>query len=138
MVIGEGPAVVWWGILVIALALAALFVFGVWRAAVALRRPDPARRAALAAVGISLWLAAFGLAAAMGVLARFDARPPPLAVMMVGMVGGAVTLARSRVGAMLVGGLPLWALVGFQAFRFPLELVMHQAAKFILKLKGIV
>lgn len=36
-------------------------------------------------------------------------------------------LAFSRVGAALAT-LPTWLLVGFQAFRLPLELLMHQAA----------
>jgi hypothetical protein len=33
----------------------------------------------------------------------------------------------SPLGTLLARGLPLWALVGFQVFRLPLELLMHQA-----------
>jgi hypothetical protein len=33
----------------------------------------------------------------------------------------------STLGTRLVRGLPLWVLVGSQVFRFPLELLMHQA-----------
>jgi hypothetical protein len=38
-----------------------------------------------------------------------------------------IGVACSPVGTRLVRGLPLWVLVGFQVFRFPLELLMHEA-----------
>jgi hypothetical protein len=41
----------------------------------------------------------------------------------------AVLLAFSRVGTWLALGIPLQALVGFQAFRLPLELILHSWAK---------
>ena len=52
---------------------------------------------------------------------------PPFAglALAVGILGVAVPL--SPVGTLLVRGLPLWFLVGFQVFRFPLELLMHRA-----------
>ena len=37
----------------------------------------------------------------------------------------AVALGLSPVGRLLAAGLPLWALVGFQGFRLPLEIVLH-------------
>jgi hypothetical protein len=72
------------------------------------------------------WLLATALVAASGALRRFDATPPPFAVLAfaIGIVGIAVPC--SSLGTLLIRGLPLRALVGFQVFRFPLELLMHR------------
>jgi len=85
-------------------------------------------RAAWSALFALAWAGLTLLLAERGVLARVDARPPPLLLLLVPALGGAIALGRSRFGERLLLGLPLWALVGFQAFRLPLELVMHQAA----------
>jgi hypothetical protein len=63
-----------------------------------------------------------------GALGRFDLRPPPLMLWMVATLGTALAVGLSRAGHRLAQGLPFAALVGFQTFRLPLELVMHQAA----------
>jgi hypothetical protein len=47
---------------------------------------------------------------------------------LVPMVVGVVLFSRSRLGHTLATRSPLWLLVGLQAFRLPLELVMHAAA----------
>jgi hypothetical protein len=79
----------------------------------------------IAAGGIIAWLVITGVLAKSGVLARFDARPPPLVVVLViGVVLG-ITAGFSR----MAKDVPLAALVGLQAFRFPLELCMHEAAR---------
>jgi hypothetical protein len=85
------------------------------------------RRAVRLGAAVLAWLLVTALTAASGVLRRFDATPPPFAVLVlaVGVVG--VGVPCSPLGTRLVRGLPLWALVGFQVFRFPLELVMHRA-----------
>lgn len=85
------------------------------------------RRAVRLAAAVLAWLLVTALIAASGVLRRFDATPPPFAALAlaVGVVGIAVPC--SPLGTMLVRGLPLWFLVGFQVFRVPLELVMHRA-----------
>jgi hypothetical protein len=49
--------------------------------------------------------------------------------MMLTVLVASVALARSRLGAALANGVPLWALVALQAFRLPLELVMARAAR---------
>jgi hypothetical protein len=49
-------------------------------------------------------------------------------LLLVATLALALTLGFTRPGARLARGLPLAALVGFQAFRLPLELVMHHAA----------
>lgn len=76
-----------------------------------------------------LWMGLFALLAEKGVLARFDARPPPLALAMATFVIAGIALGLSRVGEQFARGVPLGWLVGAQAFRLPLELVMHQAAR---------
>jgi len=86
------------------------------------------RRAARLGAAVLAWLTVSALVAASGVLRRFEATPPPFAALLlaIGIVGIAVPC--SPLGTLLVRGLPLWALVGFQVFRFPLELVMHRAS----------
>jgi hypothetical protein len=74
------------------------------------------------------WLVLTGVLGASGILRRWDARPPPLfVVLFVGLVL-TIALARGQIGSRMARELPLAALVGFQAFRLPLELVMHRAA----------
>lgn len=75
-----------------------------------------------------LWQVAVSALAWSGVLAQFDARPPPIVFLLACIVVGAQVLARSAFGTTLSEGLPVAALVAFQAFRLPLELLMHVAA----------
>jgi hypothetical protein len=89
-----------------------------------------ARRVGLGALAaMAVWMAVTGAAAASGVLARFDAHPPPLLGLFVGVFAISMATGLSRTGDRLARGLPLAALVGVQAFRVPLELVMHRAAQ---------
>jgi hypothetical protein len=91
---------------------------------------DPAtrRRWALGtALGVLLWLLLSGAAAASGVLRRFDAVPPPFAGLLLAILAIGIILPLSPLGTRLIRGLPLAALVGYQVFRFPLELLMHRA-----------
>ena len=81
-----------------------------------------------AAAAVILWLIAVSALALSGVLASFDARPPPLGLFMGALVAAGLMLGLSRRTNLLVQGLPLAVLVGLQAFRLPLELVMHEAA----------
>jgi len=117
-----------WGIPSIALLLAALFVAGVYAAEQHAFDSVRARRHALyAALSIAGFLTFVAALALTGLLARFDLRPPPLMLWMVSTLGSAVAVGLSPLGKRL-SQLPLVALVGFQAFRLPLELVMHRAA----------
>ena len=109
------------GIPLIAVLLAVFFVWLVDRAAPTVAPAERRRRIGLIAGGTALWLAVLALLALSGLLARFELRPPPFAIL--------IGLGFSRVGGWLAQGLPLWLLVGWQAFRLPLELVMHQAAE---------
>jgi hypothetical protein len=107
-----------------------LLVLGVARAERTLGSAARAsRRALLTALCAAAWFAFTLLAAHSGVLGHFQARPPPLLVLLVLSAIGTVVLARSSFGERLARGLPLAALVGFQVFRFPLELLLHRAAR---------
>jgi len=78
------------------------------------------------AVAAAGWMAVTWLAAASGVLRMWDATPPPFAILLVAIAALAVLIASTGYGTRLAAGLPLWVLVGFQAFRLPLELAMHE------------
>ena len=124
-------ALVYLAITGLAALLAALFVFGV-ACAERLRGASPQKallRAVLAAFGITAWAALSLFVAQSGLLARSEVRPPPFLLLLLLTLTLGVLVGRSRLGERLALGLPLWALVGFQAFRFPLELVLHRAAR---------
>jgi hypothetical protein len=118
------PWVVEIGMSVLPLAVAALFVAAAWASA-----PNGARRSvvARAALGMVALLGVGATLALSGLLADASRRPPAFAVLMVLCTVATVVTARSSLGA-AIARLPLWALVGAQAFRLPLELVMHRAA----------
>lgn len=108
-----------WGIGGLAVVVAAAVGRLAWRHA-------PGHAVRLAA-GLATWMAVTAAAAASGVLARFDTVPPPMAVLIVLVFVLALGTARSGAGAALARA-PLATLVGLQAFRLPLELLMHRAA----------
>jgi hypothetical protein len=85
------------------------------------------RRAIRLSAAVLAWLIGTALIAASGVLRRFDAMPPPFALLVLAVAVVGVAVPCSPLGTRLARGLPLWALVGFQVFRFPLELLMHRA-----------
>jgi hypothetical protein len=117
------------GIPLIALALSALFVLGVWVSDGKGAPPNVGlRRTLLAALGITTWLGIVAALALSGLLARFDLHPPPMALWFGATILLPLALGLSSFGRRLAQGLPLVALVGFQSFRLPLELIMHQAA----------
>src|SRR5258708_240975 len=119
------------GFAVLAIGVAILFVVG---NVVASRRlgdgPRVARRiGARALTGVVAWMALTAAAAASGILARFDLRPPPLAALFLAVLVISSAIGFTRVGGRLARGLPLVALIGVQGFRLPLELLMHRAAR---------
>lgn len=87
------------------------------------------KRARLVAVAGVLWFAVSGLVAHSGLLLRFDQSPPPMFLLLACMLALSFGLVFSPVGSQLARGCTLAGLVGLQAFRFPLELAMHQAAE---------
>jgi hypothetical protein len=120
------PAV--FAFVLIPLVLAALFVRATWTAwHSAGESPARARRAAVfALLGSALWMAATWMVASRGLLLDWQATPPPFALFVLAIFALAVTLSFSRVGRLFASQIPLWMLVGVQAFRFPLELAMHR------------
>jgi hypothetical protein len=112
----------------LAVMVASLFVLGY---SVAVGRTGGSRVHARmrARTAMLLWMTLFALLAERGVLARFDQRPPPIALAMLSFVASGIVLGMSPVGKTLARGLPIGWLVAAQAFRLPLELVMHQAAR---------
>jgi hypothetical protein len=111
----------------LALVVAAAFVAGVARS----RAATPSGRGShrdtvIAAVGTAAWLGVTLALAASGRLS-FTAKPPTMLLLVAFAVVLAIVLGVSRVGLRLATGLPLAALVGVQAFRFPLELILHRA-----------
>ena len=109
-------------------AVAGLFVYGMARAGRTLGEPTAhtGRWRIGAASGLALWLALSGLLAASGLLRDFSRVPPPM--LLLATAAGLITLAlaASPVGTRLSSGLSVAALVGFQAFRLPLELGLDQ------------
>jgi hypothetical protein len=82
-------------------------------------------RGHVAAAGIAAWLAATAVLAASGLVAR-TMLPPPLLVLLVASLAASTALALSPLGALLARNLPLAALIGYQAFRIPVELLLHR------------
>ncbi len=109
-------------------ALSALFVAATWRTGEGLDPAARQQRTIRAGAGVVIWLAAMAAAALSGLLGRFDVRPPPMVIWFASMVVMTLALAWSSFGRRFADKLPFVALIGFQAFRLPLELIMHRAA----------
>lgn len=111
-------------VVIVAFVVAA-FIFGTY-AANRKVGTHATRRTTVVAAFTFLWLSFASLIAASGLL---EAKPFPL-LMAFFAAGNAVAVlaAFSPVGKRLAMGLSLSALVGFQAFRLPLELVLHKWA----------
>jgi hypothetical protein len=79
----------------------------------------------LASLVLLLWVLVPGVLAWWGLLDRYAPLPTLGTGMFVALTLGTIALAWSRWGRTLAQGVPLAALVGFQVFRVPLELVLH-------------
>jgi hypothetical protein len=115
-----------WSFVALALLVASAFVAAV-RYASLRQSPSRARRdTAIAGLAVAGWLAlTLGLAAS-GRLS-FTSRPPTIGVVMLVGLMLVLVVGTSRLGLKLATGIPLAALIGAQAFRFPLELLLHRA-----------
>ena len=112
----------------LAVMVASAFVVAVYTCGVRIGfSSQHARRdAALAALATVAWIAVtFGVAAS-GRLS-FTSAPPTAGIVIVLSLSLAVAVGTSRLGLRLATGLPLAALIGAQAFRLPLELLLHRA-----------
>lgn len=115
----EASPLVTYGMGSIAVSMAALLLIAIY--VVARRHVRPA-----AIVIASVMLGEIVLAQS-GLFQRWDLRPPPFMLMFVPVTLLTVRLALSSFGQRLATALPFTVLIGAQAFRLPLELVMHQA-----------
>jgi hypothetical protein len=118
----SATALVTFGIPVLAGVVATTVVLAVWRT-------SGPRVAARIGLGVVAWLAFSGTLAASGFFLDWEARPPRAPLLLLPTLLLPLTLGLSDVGRRLAEQTPTWALVGFQAFRLPLELVMHRAAQ---------
>jgi hypothetical protein len=118
------------GIPSIAVVLALLFVWAVDHAGLTagLERRTRRRQTLVAALAVVAYMGSIAVLALGGVLGRFDLRPPPLVLWLLSILGVGFGVGLSPLGRRLAHELPFVALVGVQAFRLPLELVMHRAA----------
>ena len=125
----HASALVAGGFVILPIVVSAMFVLGCEWAARRLGEPEPVRRrhTMLLTIATIGWLVLTAGVAATGVLRRFDWVPPPFAGLLISIPLVGIVVSFSRLGTLLVRGLPLAALVGSQVFRFPLELVMHRA-----------
>lgn len=125
----SSSALLIFGFLVLGMAVAVACLGGAWWAWMQTGSEAEANRA-LVRGGLLLvgWLVGTLVLAATGVLRQFDLRPPPLLIFLAIVLVGATWIACSGVGLRLARGLTFTALVGMQAFRWPLELLMHRAA----------
>ena len=74
------------------------------------------------------WLLFTGVLACSGVLADFSSTPPRIAFLLFPSILLAVFLGFSKFGTRL-SLMPLAFLIGFQAFRIPVELLIHRAVR---------
>lgn len=81
-------------------------------------------RVALAGAGVGLWILAMSLVVRSGWIAT---QPMPRVAIFFGIISLVTLLAAlSRVGGWFASAIPIAWLVLFQAFRLPLELILHQ------------
>ena len=118
------PLLVDLGMFFLAAAVSVVFVAAAWASAPPGSRRRNVFRAGSAVAAIALVSAGGALS---GVLSDTSRRPPVFLLLMALCVAATVSAALSSFGAR-ISRLPLWALVLAQAFRLPLELVMHRAA----------
>lgn len=80
-----------------------------------------------AAVVLAAWLAGTSLLGSLPLFHSFESFPPPLLRVFMAMLVLIAVFAFSPLGRRLSDSMPLWLLVGFQAFRIPVELLLHRS-----------
>jgi len=91
------------------------------------RRELPRRAFWVGLVAALAWLVLWGGVADSGALNVWDGFPPRALPALATLFATSVWLAFSRTGEALARGLSFRWLIGFQVFRLPLELMLHQA-----------
>lgn len=82
--------------------------------------------ATAAAVLLLAYLAVPGLLARSGALDRYAPLPAPALVLVLALSAGTIWLTLSRWGTALITAVPMAAVVALQAFRIPVEWVLHR------------
>ena len=108
-------------LLALSALVAGLFLRGVAVADAAPGSGGRSRRVLPAALGLALWLGLTAMLAAKGRLLNENSMPPPFARIMVPGLILVFAAAFSGFGRRLASRLSYAALIGFQAFRLPLE-----------------
>jgi len=107
------------------MAVAAMFIYAALHTVQRGERPDRGRFGIVMLV-LVLWLAVPAVLASRGVLGRYSPLPAP-GLVLIGLITlGTVVLALSSFGSRLAEAIPLASLVGYQAFRVPLEWLLHK------------
>ena len=114
-----------WSFVALALLVSSAFVAAVYRSSLA-DRAQRTRETAIAGIATIAWLLLTVGLAASGRLS-FTSRPPTMPFLVVAIFAVAFGIGTSRLGLRIATGIPLAALVGVQAFRFPLELLLHRS-----------
>lgn len=84
------------------------------------------RHTLITAVVVTAILTLSAVVASTGLLSRFDAMPPYVLRFIMPHIMLTMILSRSPYGRRLALGLPIPVLVGFQAFRILVELILHR------------
>jgi hypothetical protein len=80
------------------------------------------------AVSILTWMLIAVVLAQTGVLGRFSATPPPIGLFLITGLVATIAVGRSRWSERLVE-LPLGVLIGAQAFRILVEILIHESSR---------
>jgi hypothetical protein len=125
----KASILVLYGFIVLPVLVAVAVSAIVWRAVGAAGYPPrQTNRLQIAlALGAVAWLALTLWISAGGMLRHFEWRPPPMMILIAAVLGLAFWIAYSWVGDLVVRHASWISLVGLQAFRLPLELLMHRA-----------
>jgi hypothetical protein len=87
----------------------------------------PGRQARLGLAGLFTWLVYVGLLSYLGVVRNPAVRPTGiLLIVLPVLLFVAIALVRSSFGARMALAFPLWLLLGFQAFRVGVELLLQR------------
>ena len=125
--IPEGSALLRAGFVALTMALVLLFVRAVYLSSIRSESGSSTavRSSIVAALFATAWCALTALLAARGLLRMWG--PPTMGLVLVPMLVIAFGIALSQLGRRIVATIPVAWLVGYQAFRVPVEVLLHRA-----------